>query len=123
MFFSPYIKYNGNMAKLKDMKCIPCEERGMKPLSKILATRLLAELSGWALAKNAKYIEKELVFKNFDKAMDFVTMVADLAEFEGHHPDIDIRYNKVHLVLSTHSIGGLSENDFILASKIDGINL
>ena len=111
------------MEKLREKRCIPCEQKGMKPLSKAGAMRLLAELSGWTLAKDARSIEKEIVFKNFDKAMDFVTMVADIAEFEGHHPDIDIRYNKVTLVLSTHSIGGLSENDFILAAKIDTINL
>lgn len=110
------------MLKLKDKKCVPCEG-DVKPLAKAAAVRLMVELSGWELSKDAKSIEKEMVFKNFDKAMDFVNMVADAAEFEGHHPDIDIRYNKVTLVLSTHSIGGLSENDFILASKIDGIRL
>ena len=111
------------MEKLKDKKCIPCEEGDIKALSKAAATRLLAELVGWELARDAKSISKEILFKNFDKAMDFVNMVADAAEFEGHHPDIDIRYNKVRLALSTHSIGGLTENDFILASKIDSINL
>ena len=110
------------MKNLKEKKCIVCEG-GVKPLVRNVALRLLKELSGWAITGDAKSIEKELVFKNFDKAMDFVNMVADAAEFEGHHPDIDIRYNKVKLVLSTHSIGGLSENDFILASKIDSINL
>ncbi len=108
--------------KLKDKKCLPCEG-GVKPLVKAAAVRMMTELSGWELSKDALSIEKDIVFKNFDKAMDFVNMVADLAEFEGHHPDIDIRWNKVKLVLSTHSIGGLSENDFILASKIDGIRL
>ena len=108
--------------KLKDMKCIPCEG-GMQPLSKDAAVRLMAELEGWELSKNGKSIEKEIVFKNFDKAMDFVNMVADMAEHENHHPDISISYNKVHLVLSTHAIKGLSDNDFILAAKIDGIKL
>ncbi len=110
------------MPNLKDMKCVACEG-GVKPLARADAEKLMTELSGWELAKDAGSIQKELVFKNFDKAMDFVNMVADLAEFEGHHPDIDIRYNKVALVLSTHAIGGLSENDFILAAKIDGIRL
>jgi 4a-hydroxytetrahydrobiopterin dehydratase len=110
------------MEKLKDKDCVPCEG-GVKPLPKAAATRLMSELSGWELAKDGLSIQKDLVFKNFDKAMDFVNMVADAAEFDGHHPDIDIRYNKVTLVLSTHSIGGLSENDFILAAKIDGIRI
>lgn len=111
------------MPKLKEMRCISCESDAMKPLSKEAVKRLLLELSGWTLAKNVKSIEKELIFKNFDKAMDFVNMVADEAEFEGHHPDIEVRYNKVKLILSTHSIGGLSENDFVLAAKINAIKL
>lgn len=111
------------MAKLKDKKCLPCEEKGGKPYTRQMAIRFLAELEGWELAKDSKSIVKELIFKNFDKAMDFVNMVADAAEHEGHHPDIDIRYNKVRLVLTTHSIGGLSENDFILGAKIDAIKL
>ena len=108
--------------KLKDMKCVPCEG-GTQPLSKDAAVRLMAEIEGWELSKSGKSIEKDLVFKNFDKAMDFVNIVADLAEQENHHPDISISYNKVQLVLSTHAIKGLSDNDFILAAKIDGIKL
>jgi len=111
------------MTKLKDRKCAPCEEKGTKPLARPAALRLLSELSGWTLSRDTKMLAKDLVFKNFDKAMDFVNMVADAAEFENHHPDIHIFYNKVKLELSTHSIGGLSENDFILAAKIDDIRL
>ena len=111
------------MKKLKEKNCIPCEDKTIRSLTRPVAVRLLTELSGWTLARDTKSIDKELTFKNFDKAMDFVNMVADAAELEGHHPDIDIRYNKVKLVLSTHSIGGLSENDFILAAKIDGVQL
>ena len=110
------------MQKLRDKNCVPCEG-GVKPLSKDAAERLMAELSGWELAKNGKSIGKEMKFKNFDKAMDFVNMVADRAEQEGHHPDIEIAYDKVRLTLSTHAVKGLSENDFILAAKIDGIKL
>lgn len=110
------------MSKLKDTKCVACEG-GVKPLAKDAVEKLMAELSGWTLSKNGKSIEKEIVFKNFDKAMDFVNMVADLAEMEGHHPDIDIRYNEVKLVLTTHAIKGLSQNDFVLAAKIDTISL
>lgn len=110
------------MENLKDQTCIPCEG-GVPPLAKDVVDRLWAELSGWELAKNGGSLAKDLVFKDFDKAMDFVNMVADLAEAQGHHPDIDIRYNKVRLSLSTHAIGGLSVNDFILAAKIDAIKL
>lgn len=64
---------------------------------------------------------REFICKDFREAMTLVNRVADLAEAEQHHPDIEISYNKVRLKLSTHSIGGLSRNDFILAAKIDRI--
>jgi 4a-hydroxytetrahydrobiopterin dehydratase len=111
------------MEKLKDKTCIPCNDKELKPLEQNEAKRLFVELIGWEFSKDIKSLVKEMIFKDFDKAMDFVNMVADLAEFEGHHPDIDIRYNKVKLVLTTHSIKGLSRNDFILAAKIDRISL
>ena len=110
------------MIKLKDKKCIACEG-GVTPMPKTDAERLLVEVEGWDMDAKAKVISKEFQFKDFDKAMDFVNMVADIAEQEGHHPDITILYNKVQLKLSTHAIKGLSENDFILASKINGIRL
>jgi 4a-hydroxytetrahydrobiopterin dehydratase len=111
------------MSKLSNQKCIPCEGGEVTLLSRTEAEKLLTEVSGWDISKNGKVISKEILFKNFDKAMDFVNMVADRAEQEGHHPDIHIWYNKVLLELSTHSIKGLSANDFILAAKIDAISL
>ena len=87
------------------------------------AERFIAEIEGWELDAKGKVISREFQFKNFDKAMDFVNMVADISEIEGHHPDITILYSKVILKLSTHSIKGLSDNDFILAAKINSINL
>ena len=110
------------MNKLTDKKCIACEG-GVAPMSKADAERLLFEVEGWDMDAKAKVISKEFQFKDFDKAMDFVNTVADIAEQEGHHPDITILYNKVQLKLSTHSIKGLSENDFILAAKINSIRL
>ncbi len=107
---------------LREKQCVPCEGN-IPVLNKADTERFLGELEGWMLSEKGHAIEKDLVFKNFDKAMDFVNMVADLAEQEGHHPDMQISYNKVHLLLTTHAIGGLSENDFILAAKIDGIRL
>lgn len=100
---------------------MPCEG-GVKPLSKADAEDYLDEISGWTLDEKAQKISKEFKFKDFIEAIDFVGRVADVAEEEGHHPDIHIFYNKVLLELSTHSIGGLSENDFILAAKIDTYN-
>src|SRR5438105_7909605 len=107
------------MNNLLKKKCVPCEKKGMKPLSREDAEDYLDEISGWTLDKDAKIISKEYKFIDFIGAINFVNLVSDIAEEEGHHPDIHIHYNKVLLELSTHAIGGLSENDFILAAKID----
>lgn len=103
-------------------KCVPCEDKNMKPLARNDAQDYVDELIGWTLDKDAKKISKEYKFKDFIGAINFVERVADVAEMEGHHPDIHIHYNKVLLELWTHSIGGLSENDFIVATKIDANN-
>lgn len=81
------------------------------------AKKLLTEIPGWQLYDT--YITRTYQFTDFKDAMDFVNHVATCAEAEGHHPDMTITYNIVTLTLSTHSINGLSENDFILAAKID----
>ena len=80
-------------------------------------TRAMAGLQGWTVAGNA--IRRTFVLKDFVHAMGFVNAVALLAERANHHPDIDIRWNKVTLVLTTHSEGGLTEKDFALAEKFD----
>lgn len=85
-------------------------------LSVAEAKKLALEVPEWSLRDKA--IEKEFKFKSFRQAMDFVNKVADVAEEQDHHPDIFISYNKVRLTLSTHKVGGLSRNDFILAAKI-----
>jgi 4a-hydroxytetrahydrobiopterin dehydratase len=74
----------------------------------------------WELEK--KHIERTFEFDDFADAIDFVNAVADVAEEKEHHPDIDIRYNKVRLILSTHSKGGLTELDFALAERIDTLS-
>lgn len=101
---------------LKDQTCIPCKG-GMPPLTQEQAKIHLEQIPQWDLKENK--IERNFVFKNFKEAMIFVNKIADIAEKEGHHPDITISYNKVHISLTTHAIGGLSVNDFIIASKID----
>jgi len=106
------------MTDLLNKKCVPCEGE-VKPLSRADAQDYADEVPGWVLDEKALKISKEFKFKDFVEAIDFVGRVADIAEEEGHHPDIHIFYNKVLLELSTHSIDGLSENDFILAAKID----
>ena len=100
-------------------KCIPCEDKGIKPLGLADAEDYLIEVPLWKLDEKAQKIFKEYKFKDFIGAINFVERVADVAEMEGHHPDIHIHYNKVMLELWTHNIGGLSENDFIVAAKID----
>ena len=77
----------------------------------------MKKIPEWELEK--KHIERTFEFDDFAEAIDFVNSVAEVAEEEEHHPDIDIRYNKVRLVLSTHSKGGLTELDFALAERID----
>jgi len=102
--------------ELHQKKCKPCEG-GMPPLSIEESSILLAQVQDWEL-KNGR-IEKSYRFRDFKEAMRFVNRVAELAESEGHHPDIYVSWNRVRLSLTTHSIGGLSDNDFILAAKID----
>jgi 4a-hydroxytetrahydrobiopterin dehydratase len=102
--------------KLREQKCKPCHN-GMQPLSHEEAKMLQMEIPEWALKDEV--IEREFGFKDFKEAMSFVNGMAEIAEEQGHHPDIHIYYNKVRVELTTHKIKGLSSNDFILAAKID----
>ena len=103
---------------LAEKKCVPCEG-GTPPLSSDQVKTLLGELTlAWNLTDHSK-INHEFKLKDFKAAIAFVNRVADIAELEGHHPDIHIHYNRVLIELWTHVIGGLSENDFILARKIE----
>lgn len=82
----------------------------------------LPQTPGWTSINNSMAIERQFRFKNFKEALEFVNIVGELAESEGHHPDINLHnWNTVTLTLSTHAIGGLSENDFILAAKVNEI--
>lgn len=106
------------MADLLSKKCIPCSI-GADPLNKEEIHEYLKNLKeGWQTVEN-KYIEKTYKFKDFREALDFTNKVGELAETEGHHPDIYLSWGKVVLKLWTHKIKGLHENDFILAAKID----
>ena len=107
--------------KLTQKKCIPCEDSSIKPFTKVQAREYAVLVPTWELATNAKKISRTVLFKDFVKALAFVNKVGTLAEKEGHHPDIIINYNKVTFELWTHSIGGLSENDFIIAAKINAL--
>lgn len=106
--------------ELTNKKCVPCEI-GAEPLTPELIQGYLKELSqGWQVIDDKK-IEKTYKFKDFQSALDFVNQVGDLAEEEGHHPDIFLSWGKVIIQLMTHKIKGLHDNDFILAAKIDQI--
>ena len=107
---------NNNLFK---KKCVPCEGGDINPFLPEEIRNYMPDVPGWTLSDDAKSITREYKFADFIGAVNFVNLVADIAEEEGHHPDIKINYNKVSLTLSTHAIGGLSENDFIVAAKID----
>ncbi|KKT79056.1 MAG: Threonine synthase [Candidatus Giovannonibacteria bacterium GW2011_GWB1_45_9b] len=109
----------GAAMDLLSKKCIPCEG-GTKPFEPEQIKPYLDQVKGWNLVR-AEKIFKEFKFKGFKEALAFANKVGALAEEEGHHPDFAILYNKVILNLWTHAIGGLSENDFIMAAKIDQI--
>lgn len=109
------------MNNLLKKKCVPCEG-GMESLKQEEVFGLMEQIDGWNVDGDFKVIFKEFKFKDFIGATNFVNKIAEIAEEEGHHPDIHIFYNKVVLELTTHAIGGLSENDFILAAKIDASN-
>lgn len=97
-------------------KCVPCEG-GVAKLDQGQIESGLASLDGWQ--QDGDKIKKMYKFKNFKDALGFVNKVGDVAEAEGHHPDIYLAYGKVEIVIWTHSIKGLSNNDFILAGKIE----
>lgn len=105
--------------KLTDMKCVPCEG-GVEPFDAKKAKEYIKRLpKGWKLSENGKAIEKEFKFKSYPETIAYVNKVALIAQEEGHHPNMEVHYSKLLIELSTHAIGGLSENDFILAAKID----
>lgn len=105
--------------QLRAKKCLPCEG-GVPKLTPAEATAQLANLKGWVIVGDGQRIRKEWTVKNFLAGMKFFNAIAEVAESEGHHPDLHIvGYRNVAVEIWTHAIGGLSENDFILAAKID----
>lgn len=109
------------MNELSSMRCAPCA-KGAHPMNEQEVQKMLASLkSGWK-ADGVHHLEREFRFSNFKEALDFTIQVGNLAEAEGHHPDITLSWGKVKVAIWTHKIGGLTLNDFILASKIDLID-
>jgi len=111
-------EFQNQSVPLEKGKCVPCQAGG-KPLEGEVLERLLGRLfEGWKVTEQ-RYLEKDYKFKNFRLALDFVNKIGELAESEGHHPDIYLSWGKVRVALRTHKINGLHNNDFILAAKID----
>lgn len=106
--------------KLSEESCKPIE-KGQPRLAQGQLTELSREVPEWSLRDSA--LKRDFKFKGFDEAMEFVNEVAEVAASEDHHPDMCISYNKVSLKLTTHKIGGLTKNDFIMAAKINELPL
>ena len=110
------------MSTLSDRHCKPCEG-GVPTLTRTDAEVQLALLAtGWQITPDAKSLKREFRFVDFYRTMSFVNALAHVANLEDHHPDLEVGYNYCRVRYSTHSIGGLSDNDFICAAKIDQIN-
>ena len=110
--------------RLADKKCIPCEDASIPKLSLEEAGELNKEVKGWVLEEKNEHLQisKEFRFKDFKEAIEFVNKVGAIAQEQGHHPNLYIIYNKVKVILYTHVIAGLHENDFILAARIDSLS-
>ena len=106
--------------KLSEKKCVPCEG-GMPAFGKSQITKYKSQIhKAWVVVDNKK-LHRQFKFKNFVQSMGFANQVALIAQAEDHHPDMHVSYSKVLVELWTHAVNGLSENDFILAAKIDQI--
>ena len=111
------------MSELFEKKCVPCEG-GVPTLDISEIHKYQKKIDGWDVIKNEKniyFLEKKFIFKNFVESQKFVNQVGRISEEEGHHPEILFGWGYAKINISTHAIEGLSENDFILASKIDKI--
>jgi 4a-hydroxytetrahydrobiopterin dehydratase len=105
------------MSELAERQCVPCRG-GVPPMPRAEIEKLLPQLAGWE-AVNEHHLRKEYKFKNFRETLDFVNRVGELAESQGHHPDICFGWGKAEITIWTHKIDGLTESDFVLAAKID----
>ena len=104
---------------LNEEKCVPCSGN-QPPLDQAAAEELLRHLAGWTFLSNHKAIQKSWRMKDFASAVRFIQEIARVADADDHHPDLHLTgYRNLSIQLSTHAIGGLSRNDFILAAKID----
>ena len=106
---------------LKNLKCVPCSGKTPK-IEPEKISNYLSQLDGWSINDEQEMIFKKFKFKNFKKALEFTNLIGNVAESEGHHPDISLGWSYTIVMLHTHAIKGLSVNDFVLALKIDELN-
>lgn len=105
------------MSELASKQCVPCRG-GVPPLAGEELTKLSAQLNNWNVV-DEHHLQKEYKFKDYREALQFVNQLSEIAEEQGHHPDICFGWGKVEVKIWTHKINGLTESDFILAAKID----
>lgn len=105
---------------LANKKCVACEG-GVPPLTREEIGKYLPQVPEWTVSLDGKSIGREWKCRDFKTALEFTNKIGAIAEEEGHHPDVLLGWGKVCVTLTTHAIGGLSENDFILAAKIDAL--
>ena len=120
---TPFARSIDIMTDLLEKKCVPCEG-GVIPFDISEIHKYQKKVDGWSLEKDKKdifFLEKEFKFKDFLESQNFINKVGEISENEGHHPDISFGWGYAEIKITTHAIKGLSENDFILASKIDKI--
>jgi 4a-hydroxytetrahydrobiopterin dehydratase len=109
------------MTELETKRCLPCEG-GIPPLKKERIAELLGQLNAdWALRPSGAEIARTFHFKDYYQTMAFVNALAWMAHHENHHPDLEVSYNQCVVRYSTHAVGGLTENDFICAAKVDSL--
>ena len=111
------------MSDLLNKKCVPCE-RGILPFDISEIHKYQKKIDGWDVKKNEKkiyFLEKNFIFENFKNSQKFIDKVGEISEKENHHPDLSFGWGYAKIIITTHAIEGLSENDFILAAKIDQI--
>jgi 4a-hydroxytetrahydrobiopterin dehydratase len=106
------------MSELAERQCVPCKG-GVPPLKGQELARLARELDGGWQVVEERQLEKEYRFRDFREALGFTNKIGELAEAQGHHPDIYLAWGKVKLAIWTHKINGLTESDFVLAAKAD----
>ena len=120
---TPFARSISIMTDLLNKKCVPCEG-GVIPFDISEIHKYQKKVDGWSLQKDVNemfFLEKEFKFKNFVESQNFINKVGTVSETEGHHPDILFGWGYAKIKITTHAIKGLSENDFILAAKIDKI--